>query len=216
VPRRPPQWFVSRQRLRIADRRILALLRGLVVHGAEAPGVGMPIGNLTSQMFANLYLDPLDHFVGEQLRVRHHLRYMDDFVLLGPDRVAAWEYHAAIEEFLRDRLRLALNARRTVVAPLVRPHDVLGYVHRAGGGLRVRRRSVRRLWRRLAVLDRAHRDGRLAWPAVRASVASWTGLARHADAYALSRSIFARRDVRNIGKRVLVQTRKCYEGGPGR
>lgn len=64
---------------------------------------------------------------------------MDDFVLLGPDRVAAWEFHGAIEEFWRDRLRLTLNARRTVVAPLDRPHDVLGYVHRAGGALRVRR-----------------------------------------------------------------------------
>jgi len=185
---------------RIGDDRLLVLLRGLVAHGAEAPDTGMPIGNLTSQLFANLYLDPLDHFVRERLRVRHYLRYMDDFVLLGPDRVAAWEHHAAIEEFLRDRLRLALKVRRTVVAPLDRPHDVLGYVHRAGGALRVRRRSVQRLWRRLGALEHAE------WSAVRSSIASWFGLARHADAFMLTRELFARRDVRHVGKRLLVRS----------
>lgn len=55
----------------------------------KAPDIGMPIGNLTSQLFANLYLDPLDHFVREQLRLRHYLRYVDDFGRLGPDRVGA-------------------------------------------------------------------------------------------------------------------------------
>ncbi len=152
------------------------------------------------------YLDPLDHFVREQLRVRHYLRYMDDFVLLVADRAAAWEHHGAIEEFLRDRLRLALNPRRTVVTPLSRPHDVLGYVHRSGGALRVRRRAVRRLWRRVVALDDAYRDGRAAWPAVRASLASWFGLARHADARALSCALFARRDARNLGKRLVLAT----------
>ena len=59
---------------KIADPKMLDLLRGLVAHGAEREGTGMPIGNLTSQLFANLYLDPLDHFVRERLRVRHYLR----------------------------------------------------------------------------------------------------------------------------------------------
>lgn len=56
---------------RVGDVRVLDLLRSLVAHGGERPGRGMPIGNLTSQLFANLYLDPLDHFVKERLRVRH-------------------------------------------------------------------------------------------------------------------------------------------------
>lgn len=190
---------------RVADGRVLALLRGLIAHGAESAGVGMPIGNLTSQMFANLYLDPLDHFVREHLRVRHYLRYMDDFVVLAASREEAWALHAEIESVVRERLRLRLNPRRVLVAPLARPLDVLGYVHRAGGGLRVRRHSVRRLWRRLAVLEAGHRAGDVPWPTVRASVASWIGLACHADARVLSRRIFERRDVRHLGKRLLVQ-----------
>jgi RNA-directed DNA polymerase len=190
---------------RVADRRLLELLRSLIAHGAEEPGIGMPIGNLTSQMFANLYLDRLDHFVREDLRARHYLRYMDDFVLLLGSRDDAWARLAEIETFVREHLRLRLNPRRVVVAPLASPRDVLGDVHQRDGSLRVRRRSVRRLWRRLAVLEHGLRTDQVEWSSARASVASWMGLARHADAFALSRTIFTARDVRNIGKRLLIQ-----------
>lgn len=132
----------------------------------------MPIGNLTSQLFANLYLDPLDHFVREELRVRHYLGYMGDFVLLGPDRVARWAWHAAIEMFLRDRLGLALNPRRTGRGP----------ARAAAPRARLRASSRRRPpWapaerppagRRLAVLDREQRAGRVAWATVRSAVGS--------------------------------------------
>lgn len=160
---------------RIGDRRLLALLESLIAHGAEAPGVGMPIGSLTSQMFANLYLDPLDHFVKERLRVRHYVRYMDDFVVLAADRAEARHRLGEIEAFLAERLRLGLNPRRTVIAPLSAPLDFLGYVHRAGGGTRVRRRSVRRLRRRLPALAEGLDAGEIGWDGARASVASWTG-----------------------------------------
>jgi hypothetical protein len=92
-----------------------------------------------------------------------------------------------------------------LVAPLGAALDVLGYVHRPGGRLRVRRRSVRRLWRRLRMLEMALRNREVPWLAVRSAVASWIGLACHADAFTLSRSIFERRDVRHIGKRMLVR-----------
>jgi RNA-directed DNA polymerase len=139
---------------RIGDARLLTLLGSLIEHGAEAPGKGMPIGNLTSQLFANLYLDPLDHFVKEALRVPHYIRYMDDFLLLLDGRAAARAHLAAIEVFVRDQLRLRLNPRRVVLAPAGCVRDVLGYVHHSDGRVRVRCRSVRRLWRRLPVFRR--------------------------------------------------------------
>ena len=69
-------------RRKIGDDRLLRLLHRLIASGDEEGGKGMPIGNLTSQLFANLYLDPLDHFVKEDLRQRSYLRYMDDFLVL--------------------------------------------------------------------------------------------------------------------------------------
>lgn len=166
----------------------------------------MPIGNLTSQLFANLYLDPLDHFVKETLRVRHYLRYMDDFVLLLDGRDEARMRLAQVEAFLGERLQLELNPRRVVIAPLSCPRDFLGYVRHPDGRIRVRRRSVRRLWRRLRSLEGGVASGGVAWPSARASVASWLGLAKHADAFRLSRAIFSVRDVRNVGKRMLVSS----------
>src|SRR5204862_4191720 len=127
--------------------------------------------------------DPFDHFVKERLRVRHYLRNMDDFVLLAGDRAEASALLAEVRAFLRERLRLELAPHRTVVAPLRAPRDVLGYVHLAGGRTRVRRRSVRRLWRRLPLLDAGVRSGAVPWSAARASIASWGGLAAHAHPF---------------------------------
>jgi RNA-directed DNA polymerase len=190
---------------RIGDERLLSLLRRLVDHGAERPGRGMPIGNLTSQLFANVYLDVLDHFVKERLQVRHYIRYMDDFLLLASDRREARHRLRSVRAYLRQRLRLELNPRRVIVAPLDEPCDLLGYVYHGSGRSRVRRRSVRRLWRRLPALQHRLSAGEIGREHVRASLASWLGLAKHADAFLLSKSLFTRRDVENLGKRLLVK-----------
>jgi len=191
---------------RIGDVRLLNLLGALVEHGGERTGRGMPIGNLTSQVFANVYLDALDHFVKEVLRVRHYIRYMDDFLLLASDRTEARERLAAVRIFLSEHLRLALNPRRIIVAPIDEPCDLVGYVHHSGGRSRVRRRSVRRLWRRLPVLQHRVDAGKMDRETARASVASWLGLAKHAATFRLSRSIFRQRDVDNVGKRLLLKS----------
>lgn len=197
----------------ISDRRVLRLLNDLICHGAEAPGRGMPIGNLTSQLFANLYLDPLDHFVKEALRVPHYLRYMDDLVVVVREREEGRARLREISEFLRG-LRLDLNPRRVSLTPLGCPQDVLGYVRHPGGRIRVRRRSVRRLWHRIPILAARLADGELAWPEARASLASWLGLAVHADGFRLSRAIFRERDVRNLGHRMLVRSLRMARAGP--
>jgi RNA-directed DNA polymerase len=199
----------ERLRRRIGDERLLVLLDTLVTHGAERPGRGMPIGSLTSQLFANVYLDALDHFVKERLRVRHYLRYMDDFLLLAADRSEARGRFHEVRAFLTEQLHLELNPRRVIVAPIDEPCDLLGYVHHPGGRVRVRRRSVRRLWRRLPALARRIAAREIDSASARASVASWFGLARHADTFRLSQRIFTQRDVENVGKRLLVQSLGC-------
>lgn len=199
-------WRLSR---RIADPRLLTVLRSLTEHGAEAPGKGMPIGNLTSQLFANLYLDAFDHFVKEELRVRHYIRYMDDFILLLDDRAAGRAHLAAVRGFLGDVLQLELNPRRIILAPISCSRDFLGYLHLADGRARVRRRSVRRVWQRLPALAEGVESGLISWTSARASVGSWFGLAFHANAFQLSRAIFSQRGVRNAGKRLLRRPPRC-------
>lgn len=109
-----------------------------------------------------------------------------------------------VEEFLAENLKLRLNPRRRRVAPLSEPRDFLGYVHHPGGRTRVRRRNVKRARRRFKVLDKELREGRTTSDAARSTIASWIGLAGHADAFRLSRAIFAECDPGNLGKRLLV------------
>ena len=79
---------------------------------------GLPIGNLTSQFFANLYLDPLDHFATEVLRAPY-VRYVDDFALFHDDPAVLAEWRRRIAQFL-ERRRLRLHPRKTFIAPTSR------------------------------------------------------------------------------------------------
>ncbi len=96
---------------------------------AEAPADrGLPIGNLSSQFFANVYLDVLDQFVKHVLRVKHYIRYVDDMILLHEDPAQLNAWHDAIEAFLPERLGLQLNPAKTVRQPIPRGVDFVGQV----------------------------------------------------------------------------------------
>ena len=102
---------------------------------------GLPIGNLNSQFFANVYLDGFDHFVKHTLKCRHYIRYCDDFVLLSHDPEELREWRERIAGFLRDRLVLELNPHRERLRPVSDGIDFLGYIVRRDY-LLVRRRVV--------------------------------------------------------------------------
>ncbi|MCA0213113.1 MAG: RNA-directed DNA polymerase [Proteobacteria bacterium] len=89
---------------------------------------GLPIGNLSSQFFANVLLDPLDKFVKHQLRCKHYIRYVDDFVLLHEDPQWLSAALARITAFLPERLELNLNPTKTIQQPVERGIDFVGHV----------------------------------------------------------------------------------------
>lgn len=133
---------------KINDQRLLNLLEK-VVRGFEThPGKGMPIGNLTSQLFANIYMDPLDKFVKHRLKVRHYVRYADDFLLLSDNEAELMGYFVEIWRFLKEVLRLELHPHKISLRKLAWGIDFVGYValpHRA----QPRRRTVRRIFKRV-------------------------------------------------------------------
>lgn len=87
---------------------------------------GLPIGNLTSQVLGNLYLDDLDHYLKEELRVPAYLRYVDDLILLDDSKTRLWALRAKIERFLEAE-RLRLHPRKVQLQPTALGLDVLGY-----------------------------------------------------------------------------------------
>lgn len=102
--------LLSLLRRQLKDARLLGLLERLVRNSRE-PGRGLPIGNLTSQFLANVYLDPFDHEVKARWGVQGYLRYMDDFVLFGADRQTLSAQREAVAAYLAERLRLRLKER---------------------------------------------------------------------------------------------------------
>lgn len=88
---------------------------------------GLPIGNLTSQLFANVFLNPLDHFVKEVLRERWYGRYMDDFLIIHPDKAHLKEVRGQIRQFLEDSLKLSLHQRKTIIQNVGNGVPFVGY-----------------------------------------------------------------------------------------
>ena len=89
---------------------------------------GLPIGNLSSQFFANVHLDTLDQFCKHQLQAKHYVRYVDDFVLLHSSAQHLYECLKRIEEFLPERLGAHLNPSKTILQPVSRGIDFVGHV----------------------------------------------------------------------------------------
>lgn len=116
-----------------------------------APDCGLPIGNLTSQFFANVYLDALDQFVKHTLTARCYVRYCDDMVLLAEDRHQLADWELRIEAFVGEALNLKLNARRRL-RPVADGIDFLGYIVRPDYQL-ARRRVVVAFRERLLEAD---------------------------------------------------------------
>jgi len=184
--------------LRVHDPGILWLCRALL-DGARVPAVpagerrGMPIGNLTSQFWANVYLDPLDHLVTGDLGQRTYTRYMDDILVLGDDKPELWEVSAEIARFLRERLLLVAKDKATVVAPVAEGIPWLGF--RVFPGLtRVDRQGRRRFGRKIAESMASAESSPLGEDAEVSSAASLCGHLVQADTRALRRSILERFD----------------------
>lgn len=150
---------------------------------------GLPIGNLTSQFWANVHLDSLDHFVKRHLKCRAYLRYVDDFLLFNDNKRQLHQWKEQIKAFLGG-LRLTLHDRKSVVFPVSEGIDFLGYrvfpTHR-----RMRRVTVRRFTRRLRRLREVHQAGRISIEQVTQSIQSWVAHCRHAQSYRLRSAVLS-------------------------
>lgn len=119
-----------------------------------AAGCGIAIGNLSSQFFANVYLNELDQFVKHTLKARRYLRYVDDFVLVHESREQLVQWQQQIELFLKDRLQLSLKAD-TKLQPLTSGIDFLGYIVKPSHTV-VRRRVIHHAQEKLIAWQREH------------------------------------------------------------
>lgn len=163
-------------RERIVDTSIVWLIGQVVRSFQTEPGKGLPLGNLTSQLFANVYMNELDQFVKHRLKARFYIRYADDFVILSPDYEWLCSLVPRIFSFLRDRLKLKLHPRKVSICTLASGVDFLGWIHFPDH--RVLRTSTKR--RMFKALQSEPND---------ATFASYRGLLSHGNARKLSEHI---------------------------
>lgn len=170
----------------------LWLVKEIINSGASLGKYGnakdLPIGNLTSQLFANVYLNEMDYFIKHRLRCSLYVRYMDDFVILDRDKNWLAFARRAIWGFVRKNLALKMNSR-TAIFSVSSGINFLGYriwsTHRW-----LRRQSIRRFRQKLEAFSALYEQGQLCWKDFQTSIASWLAHARHADTYNLRRQLF--------------------------
>jgi len=150
---------------------------------------GLPIGNLTSQFWANVYLDPLDHFVKRELKCAGYVRYVDDFLLFADDKLLLHRWKRAVIDFAAT-LRLKLHEPESVVFPVSTGIPFLGW-RIYPDQRRLKRRNGVAFQRRFAHMLREVAAGRITWDQVHASVNGWIAHVAHGDTWGLRRSLLS-------------------------
>ena len=113
----------------IPDGDIIWLLERIIFSFSSAPGRGLPLGNLTSQLFVNIYMNEFDQFIKHGLKVKHYIRYADDFVIFSHDKAWLEELLPKIADFLSERLKLEIHPDKVFIKTLASGVDFLGWVH---------------------------------------------------------------------------------------
>lgn len=175
---------------RIKDADAMWLMREIVEsYISNASNVferkGVPIGNLTSQLFANLYMNGFDQFVKHKLKVKNYLRYTDDFVIVADSREYLINLIAPISKFLNNELALSLHPDKVIVRKFHQGVDFLGYVllphHR-----KLRTKTKKRIFRKLKKRLDEYKQEVITYETVKQSFQSYLGVFSHANAHALS------------------------------
>ena len=164
----------------ISDPDILWLLERIIVSFFSTKiGVGLPLGNLTSQLLVNIYMNEFDQFIKHRLKQKYYIRYADDFVFLDIDKDRLLELTPKIGDWLEEHLKLQLHPDKVFVRTLFSGIDFLGWVHFPKHRV-LRTVTKKRMFRNLNSKEGEKRDN---------SIISYLGLLGHGDGYKLEQRV---------------------------
>jgi len=174
---------------KIADKKTLWLIKKILDSSYDKKlGVGIPIGNLTSQLFANIYLNELDQFIKHKLHLRYYLRYMDDFLILGFGKKKLHGTKVQIREFLKNQLRLKLHPKKANIFPANKGINFLGYWS-FGNYRLLRKTTIKRFIKRMKKYQKMLNKKVLSKGKFNNSLQSWTTYAHFANSYKLIKTL---------------------------
>ena len=173
---------------KIKDERVIWLIKKILKnHSVEK---GMPLGNLTSQFFANVYLNELDQFVKHQLKAKYYLRYVDDFAIIHNSKEVLEEWKERIDTFLTKSLALTLHPDKSKIIPISRGIEFLGFKifpHYRLMKRRNRRKFKRKLRETVCLFD----NKEIAYDSIYDFIEGWIAYAKHANTYNLRQKILS-------------------------
>ncbi len=168
--------LMSILKARVTDARLFALLQGVIRSFEDRPGKGIPLGNLTSQLLANVYMNEFDQFIKHDMRVKQYCRYADDFVFLSTDRTELLKYLPHIAAFLAGPLALSLHPNKVFIKTLASGVDFLGWTHFPHHRI-PRTKTKRRMIKRIEQNPKNE------------TLQSYLGMIKHGDTYHLNRDM---------------------------
>lgn len=165
----------------ISDKDIIWLLSEIIgSFQSTKEGTGLPLGNLTSQILVNIYMNEFDQFAKHKLKARYYIRYADDFVFLSHNKEWLETILLKVSDFLEERLKLSLHPDKVFIKTLASGVDFLGWVHFSNHRV-IRTTTKRRMWKRME-----ERGGK------EQTVQSYLGLLSHGNARKVTHAIMLR------------------------
>ena len=176
--------LISIIKRKIKDKTGIWLIRQILSNfNTEVKGKGMPLGNLTSQFFANVYLNELDYFVKHDLKVKYYLRYVDDFIITDSNKEKLQYYQDQINEFLKP-IKLELHPDKSKIIRLDQGIGLLGfrvfYYHKL-----LKKSNIRKIQRKLLKSKEYFDNGLIEYDEIYASFEGWLSYSKHGSTYKL-------------------------------
>ena len=177
-------WDILKRKMK--DKKLLWLTREILL--STEGMIGLPLGNYTSQMFANIYLNELDQYIKQKLKCKYYFRYMDDMIILCKNKKIAKDILNKITVFLQENLKLSLNSKTRIFKD-IQGVNFCGYKINEKR-LKIRHTSKCRMKRRLKKYTKLLKEGKITMLDIQKSIAGWLGYVKHADSYNLRKSMF--------------------------
>ena len=157
---------------KISDAGTLWIIELLLRSFSVSTDRGLPLGNVTSQLFANVYMNEFDQFVKHVLKIRHYIRYADDFVILSHDKDYLDEFVPRINDFLQERLQISLHPNKISIRKARQGIDFLGWVNLPGHRV-LRTTTKKRMFKKLN----------------KKNMTSYTGLCKHGNTFKIQKKM---------------------------
>ena len=169
---------------KIKDKNVIWLIKR-ILDNFNKKTKGMPLGNLTSQFFANVYLNDLDYFIKHKLKAKYYIRYVDDFVILHSSKKQLIKWKEEINQFLTNKLKIELHPDKSKIIPLKNSINMLGYRNFYYYKL-LRKSNIKKFQRKFNNTNKTHIEQLLK------SLTGWFGYAKVANTYKLRKLLMTK------------------------